>query len=96
MRREDIPKPHRTDMPTVAAWIDDMRQAFGADEINDAIRRGQAGEPFFYATENGREIGSKHPGAPFTWRGEGLSDRHYCEGCSGECVGTERQCHGQR
>ncbi|MHB9839970.1 TubC N-terminal docking domain-related protein [Paraburkholderia terrae] len=26
------------------------------------------------------------------WRGEGLDARHYCPGCSGECVGTRRSC----
>ena len=90
MRREDIHKPHRTDMPTVAAWIDDLRQAFGADEINVAIRQGQAGEPAFYAIENGHEIGTKHPGVPFAWQVDGAADRRYFDGCTGECVGTDR------
>jgi hypothetical protein len=45
--------------------------------------------------ENGREIGTKHPGTPLAWHLDGLADRHYCDGCSGECVGTDRACRGR-
>jgi len=51
------PKPLRQTMPTVAAWIDELREAFGADAINPAIRNGVAGGAAFYATENGHSIG---------------------------------------
>ena len=45
-------------MPTVAAWVDELREAFGADGINAAIRNGVAGGAAFYATEGGHSIGS--------------------------------------
>lgn len=51
------PKPLREAMPTVAAWIDDLREAFGADPIHAAIRNGLAGGDHFHAVENGHEIG---------------------------------------
>lgn len=50
-------KPLRQTMPTVAAWIDELREAFGADGINRAIRNGVAGGSAFYAEENGHAIG---------------------------------------
>lgn len=50
-------KPMREAMPTVAAWIDELREAFGADSINAAIRNGVAGGSRFHAVENGHEIG---------------------------------------
>lgn len=50
-------KPLREAMPTVAAWIDDLREAFGADTINAAIRNGINGGTHFHASENGHEIG---------------------------------------
>jgi hypothetical protein len=51
------PKPLRQTMPTVAAWIDELREAFGADAINPAIRNGVAGGAQFYAEEGGQIIG---------------------------------------
>ena len=50
-------KPLRQSMPTVAAWIDELREAFGAESINSAIRNGVAGGTRFYAEENGQTIG---------------------------------------
>jgi hypothetical protein len=50
-------KPLRQTMPTVAAWIDSLREAFGADAVNPAIRNGAAGGSHFYAEENGHAIG---------------------------------------
>lgn len=55
-------KPLRHAMPTVAAWIDELRDAFGAEGINAAIRNGVHGGTHFYAHENGQCIGSE--GAP--------------------------------
>jgi hypothetical protein len=49
----------RQTMPTIAAWIDDLRAAFGADTVNRAIRNGMNGGSQFYAAENGQTIGSK-------------------------------------
>ncbi len=51
-------KPLRDSMPTVAAWIDELRDAFGADGINAAIRAGLRGADSFYAEEAGQQIGN--------------------------------------
>lgn len=48
-------------MPTVAAFVDEMREAFGVDTINAEIRRGMRGEYGFWAKENGHEIGTRFP-----------------------------------
>lgn len=45
-------------MPETAAFIDAARQAFGADCVNDSIRKGMQGLPLFHAVENGREFGT--------------------------------------
>lgn len=50
-------KPLRQAMPTVAAWIDELRAAFGAESINPAIRNGMAGGTQFFAQENGHTLG---------------------------------------
>jgi hypothetical protein len=83
----------RTAMPQVASFVDGLRAAFGADEIDAMIARGLAGEPVFYAEEGGHKVGTPAP-APSSdgWHGAGLDDRAYCDGCTGECVGTERRC----
>lgn len=54
-------KPLRQTMPTVAAWIDELRDAFGTDMVNDAIRAGMDGQPTFFARENGHEVGTRAP-----------------------------------
>ena len=50
-------------MPTVTAWIDDLREAFGKTEIDAVIRVGLRPdcEPRrrFFASENGQEIGRR-------------------------------------
>lgn len=67
-------------MPVTAAFVDAMRESFGAEAINAAIRRGLCGSGEFYAAENGLEIGSRPvdvPGksvngremAPPAWKG---------------------------
>jgi len=48
----------RKDMPQVAVFIDQLREAFGADMINLQIRLGMRGEPTFFASENGHELGT--------------------------------------
>ena len=48
----------RSDMPQTAAFIDALRDVFGAPQINAAIKSGINGAGTFYACENGREIGS--------------------------------------
>lgn len=57
-------KPLRQAMPTVAAWIDDLRAAFGAEMIDAAIRAGLDGQPTFHAREGGREVGTPIPCDP--------------------------------
>lgn len=44
----------RDAMPSIAAWIDNLRDIFGADTINPMLRE-------MYASENGHEIGKKAP-----------------------------------
>lgn len=50
-------KPMREAMPTVAAWIDGLREAFGAAGINASIRNGMTGGADFYAEEAGHALG---------------------------------------
>ena len=52
----------RDQMPEVAAFVDALREVFGKASIDGQIRRGIAGEPVFYASENGHEIGTPLPG----------------------------------
>lgn len=54
-------KPLRQAMPETAAFIDAMRDAFGAEMINAAIKAGIDGQPTFHASENGQEIGTRAP-----------------------------------
>jgi len=52
----------RDRMPKVAAFVDDLRQHFGREDIDRAIAQGLR-EPgwsaHFWACENGHEIGTK-------------------------------------
>ena len=58
------PTNARTAMPLVAAWIDDLRAAFGKDLIDAQIRAATTdGLPTCYATENGRRVGVPIPPA---------------------------------
>jgi hypothetical protein len=52
----------RDDMPTTAGFVDRMREAFGVEMINAAIKGGLSGDGSFYANENGFEIGSRPAG----------------------------------
>lgn len=49
----------RGGMPLCAAFIDDMRGAFGAEDINQQQARGMRGEPVFWVSEGGHEIGTR-------------------------------------
>lgn len=51
----------REQMPTVAAFIDDLRTTFGTDYINNILRAGINGKPVFYASENGHTVGTVVP-----------------------------------
>lgn len=54
------PKPMRERMPVVTAGLDQLREVFGTDGINAAIKAGMHGEPGrFWANENGIELGTK-------------------------------------
>jgi len=48
----------RQQMPQVAAIIDAFRDAFGAEVVDAAMRRGMRGGQGFHATENGHEVGT--------------------------------------
>ena len=52
----------RAEMPRVAEFIDAMREAFGRATVDAAIRAGLDGQPSFWASENGIEIGVRPPG----------------------------------
>lgn len=63
------PASLREQMPETAAFVDLMREAFGAEQINASIRKGMAGLPgHFHASENGVEAGT-----PFQDRGGWVS-----------------------
>lgn len=80
-------------MPEIAAFVADMKAVFGEQEIDEAIRRSRAGEPTFYACENGRTAGTPTPAQTNVWRVDGaVRNRHYCAGCDGSCVGTTKSC----
>jgi hypothetical protein len=51
----------RDRMPATAAFIDDLRAAFGTEQINGAISSGIKGRPHFWASENGNELGTWWP-----------------------------------
>lgn len=46
-------------MPETARWVDKAREKWGAEYVNDCVRRAIAGEPgLFYAMENGYLLGT--------------------------------------
>lgn len=48
----------REQMPSTAAFVDAMRETFGRESIDQAIRLALAGEPTFGAVEDGHVLGS--------------------------------------
>jgi hypothetical protein len=44
----------RPTMPQVSAWANELREVFGADDVNSAIKTHG-----YYAAENGVEMGSR-------------------------------------
>jgi hypothetical protein len=55
-------KNARTAMPLVTAWVNDLREAFGRDLIDDLIAKATTeGLPTFYASENGYTVGVPLP-----------------------------------
>lgn len=88
-----VRKPVSHPMPEIAAFVADLKSAFGEREIDEAIRRGKAGEPTFYACENGLSVGTASLMETDVWRVDGaVRDRHYCDGCDGSCVGGDVSC----
>ncbi len=59
-------------MPETAAFIDAVREVFGAKEINEQIRRGLDGAGTFWAKENRIEIGRLPAPAAFVVSGDAL------------------------
>ncbi len=59
--KPEKPQNLREAMPVTTGFIDAMRAAFGADCINSSIKAGMNGQPMFYASENGIEVGTKAP-----------------------------------
>lgn len=55
------PKNLRAEMPTVAAFIDALRDTFGKEAIDAQIKKGMQGQPTFYASENGYTVGTPMP-----------------------------------
>ena len=53
----------RLAMPEVSAWIDALRDTFGAEVVTEWIRAGRA-DGTFHASENGHEVGAPTPPAP--------------------------------
>lgn len=89
----DMPARRTHPMPEVAAWISSLREAFGDAVIDEAIRRGKAGEPTFSARENGYAVGTATPPGSNAWRVDhAILDRHFCRGCEGSCIGTTQRC----
>lgn len=52
----------RDAMPHTAAFLEQMKGAFGGAEIEAAISAAKDGQPTFYASENGIEYGARMPG----------------------------------
>lgn len=89
----DMPLRRTHPMPEIAGFVASLREAFGDQFIDEAIRRSKAGEPTFFASENGRTVGTRAPPAAYVWKVDrSLIDRHFCPGCDGSCVGTGASC----
>lgn len=60
-RTRNIPmsKNLRNEMPSVAGWIDELREVFGKATIDASIRAGLSGQKTFHAKENDIEIGTR-------------------------------------
>lgn len=66
------PLSMRADMPTVSAFVDACREAFGVAEVNASIRSALAGGDTFYASENGHTIGNPVQTCAFSVSGDDL------------------------
>lgn len=54
----------REEMPQVAAWIDELREAFGRELVDAQIKAGLQGKGTFYATETGPDGQTRTVGSP--------------------------------
>jgi len=67
---EERKKPMREELPEIAAGLDSLRAACGADGINESIRAGMRGEPNkFVVLSRDRVIGTQFDN-PVRLRGE--------------------------
>lgn len=48
----------RERMPVVTAFVDQLREVFGREYIDNIIKAGMRGQPVFHATENGHTVGT--------------------------------------
>lgn len=84
-------------MPGIAAFVAQLRAAFGDATIDETLARGKASEPTFFARENGWTVGTKAAVWENSWKaGDGVRNPHYCNGCDGACVGTDTRCSQRR
>lgn len=69
-------KDLRQEMPSTAAFLDSLRNTFGADMINGQIRQSvKNGKPTFWARENGNMLGTRDTSANsvLMWDEQGIS-----------------------
>jgi len=79
-------------MPEIAKFVAELRAAFG-ETVDDAVARGKTGEETFFASENGRTVGTRAVDRYNVWvANDSVHDRYYCKGCDGSCVGTPSRC----
>lgn len=70
--------------PAMAAFFDDMREHFGADEINANIRKGMQGVPgFFHYKGPAGEVGTRALPAP---EGKEIDGRQMVLGSNAELM----------
>ncbi|NYH26046.1 hypothetical protein [Paraburkholderia bryophila] len=58
-------------MTEIAAFVADVKSAFGEHDVDETVRRGRAGEPTFFACENGRSVGTASSVGKDAWRVDG-------------------------
>ncbi|MFM0326366.1 hypothetical protein [Caballeronia glebae] len=74
-------------MPEFADFVVKLREAFGDATIDEPVARGKAGEPIFFAKENGRTVGTKSVDDFNRWQvDDSVRNCHYCAVCDGSCV----------
>jgi hypothetical protein len=62
MNQPAQPTDMRATMPNTAAFVDRKRAEYGAEHVNDCLRKAMAGEPgHFFAMERGHVVGTPFP-----------------------------------